>query len=135
MGIHDVWLFLAVGVLLNITPGPDMALIIARSTQQGTRAGIAAALGVAAGALYPSGKGRLAEWLSAGGSAARAPRASGAGGMPVLRRHDAVQNRRRRDRDAGACAGIVEEPAPAKALGHLHILARHFDSGSVGTIP
>jgi hypothetical protein len=23
MGIHDLWLFLAVGLLLNITPGPD----------------------------------------------------------------------------------------------------------------
>lgn len=45
MGIHDLWLFLMAGVLLNITPGPDMALIIARSTQQGTRAGIVAALG------------------------------------------------------------------------------------------
>jgi len=50
MGIHDLLLFLAAGLLLNITPGPDMALIIARSTQQGTRAGIAAALGIAAGA-------------------------------------------------------------------------------------
>ena len=52
MGIHDLWLFLAAGLLLNITPGPDMALIIARSTQQGTRAGIAAALGVGAGAFF-----------------------------------------------------------------------------------
>jgi threonine/homoserine/homoserine lactone efflux protein len=43
MGIHDLWLFLAVGLLLNITPGPDMVLIIARSTQRGTRAGITAA--------------------------------------------------------------------------------------------
>ena len=51
MGIHDLWLFLALGLLLNITPGPDMALIIARSTQRGTRAGIAAALGVATGAF------------------------------------------------------------------------------------
>ncbi len=51
MGIHDLWLFLAVGLLLNITPGPDMALIIARSTQRGTCAGITAALGVAAGAF------------------------------------------------------------------------------------
>jgi threonine/homoserine/homoserine lactone efflux protein len=50
MGIHDLWLFLAAGLLLNITPGPDMALIIARSTQQGTRAGMTAALGVGAGA-------------------------------------------------------------------------------------
>jgi RhtB (resistance to homoserine/threonine) family protein len=39
------------GVLLNITPGPDMALIVARSTRHGTRAGIAAALGVGVGAF------------------------------------------------------------------------------------
>lgn len=51
MGIHDVWLFLLAGLLLNITPGPDMALVIARSTQFGTRAGIAAALGIGAGAF------------------------------------------------------------------------------------
>jgi threonine/homoserine/homoserine lactone efflux protein len=51
MGIHDIWLFLVAGLLLNVTPGPDMALVIARSTQQGTRAGIAAALGVGAGAF------------------------------------------------------------------------------------
>jgi RhtB (resistance to homoserine/threonine) family protein len=51
MGIHDLWLFLIAGVLLNITPGPDMALIIARSTQRGTRAGIVAALGVGVGAF------------------------------------------------------------------------------------
>jgi threonine/homoserine/homoserine lactone efflux protein len=51
MGIHDLWLFIGAGLLLNITPGPDMALIIARSTQRGTRAGLAAALGVGAGAF------------------------------------------------------------------------------------
>jgi threonine/homoserine/homoserine lactone efflux protein len=51
MGIHDLWLFLVAGVLLNITPGPDMALIIARSTQYGTRSGIVAALGVGVGAF------------------------------------------------------------------------------------
>jgi len=49
MGIHGLWLFMLAGVLLNITPGPDMALIIARSTRYGTRAGIAAALGVGVG--------------------------------------------------------------------------------------
>ena len=52
MGIHDLGLFLLAGVLLNITPGPDMALIVARSTQQGTRAGIIAALGVGVGGLH-----------------------------------------------------------------------------------
>lgn len=52
MGIQDLWLFILAGVLLNITPGPDMALVIARSTQQGTRAGIVAALGIGCGALF-----------------------------------------------------------------------------------
>ena len=55
MGIHDLWLFVMAGLLLNVTPGPDMALIIARSTQHGTRAGIAAALGVGFGAFVHIG--------------------------------------------------------------------------------
>jgi RhtB (resistance to homoserine/threonine) family protein len=49
MGIHDLWLFVVAGMLLIMTPGPDMALIIARSTQQGTRAGMVTALGVGGG--------------------------------------------------------------------------------------
>jgi threonine/homoserine/homoserine lactone efflux protein len=49
MGIHDLWLFAIAGFLLNITPGPDMALILARSTQYGPRAGMVAALGIGAG--------------------------------------------------------------------------------------
>lgn len=52
MGIHDLWLFILAGALLNVTPGPDMALVIARSTQHGPRAGIAAALGVGVGTFF-----------------------------------------------------------------------------------
>lgn len=48
-GTHDLLLFVAAGVLLNITPGPDMLYIIARSSAQGARAGAAAALGIGAG--------------------------------------------------------------------------------------
>lgn len=48
-GVHDIWLFVASGLLLNITPGPDMLYIIARSTTRGVRAGVAAALGIGAG--------------------------------------------------------------------------------------
>jgi threonine/homoserine/homoserine lactone efflux protein len=51
MGIHDLWLFVVAGILLNVTPGPDMALVIARSTQLGTLAGMVAALGISAGLL------------------------------------------------------------------------------------
>lgn len=52
MGIHDLWLFILAGALLNVTPGPDMALVIARSTQHGPRAGIAAALGIGVGTFF-----------------------------------------------------------------------------------
>ncbi|MEQ1648398.1 MAG: LysE family translocator [Hyphomicrobiaceae bacterium] len=50
-GIQDLWLFVLSGFLLNVTPGPDMALVVARSATRGVKAGIAAALGVGVGAL------------------------------------------------------------------------------------
>ncbi|HLQ46165.1 MAG TPA: LysE family translocator, partial [Planctomycetaceae bacterium] len=50
-GTHDFLLFVAAGVLLNITPGPDMLYIIGRSSSQGWRAGAAAALGIGAGCV------------------------------------------------------------------------------------
>jgi threonine/homoserine/homoserine lactone efflux protein len=49
LGIHDLALFVLAGLLLNITPGPDMLYIIGRSTSQGWRAGAAATFGVSAG--------------------------------------------------------------------------------------
>ena len=48
-GIHDLPLFIASGLLLNIVPGPDSLLIVARSAGQGWRAGSAAALGIGTG--------------------------------------------------------------------------------------
>ena len=50
-GTHDFLLFVISGVLLNITPGPDMLYIIGRSTTQNWRAGAAAALGISAGCM------------------------------------------------------------------------------------
>jgi threonine/homoserine/homoserine lactone efflux protein len=49
LGITDLWLFVLAGLLLNITPGPDMAYIMGRSAQLGARAGGVAALGISAG--------------------------------------------------------------------------------------
>ena len=49
LGIHDFWLFVAAGLLLNITPGPDVAYIVARSAQLGWRGGAVAALAIGAG--------------------------------------------------------------------------------------
>ncbi len=47
----NLWLFLAAGIMLNLTPGADMLYVAARSTSQGTKAGIVSALGIAAGCL------------------------------------------------------------------------------------
>jgi len=51
-GIHDFGLFLAAGVLLNLTPGPDTAYILGRSIAQGREAGIASALGICVGSIF-----------------------------------------------------------------------------------
>src|SRR3954451_25056941 len=51
LGLHDLWLFILSGLLLNITPGPDTAYIVGRSVQMGWRGGAAAALGIGAGCL------------------------------------------------------------------------------------
>jgi threonine/homoserine/homoserine lactone efflux protein len=50
-GVHELWLFILSGLLLNVTPGPDAAYIIGRSLQLGWRGGAAAALGIGAGCL------------------------------------------------------------------------------------
>ena len=50
-GIHDLGLFIAAGLLLNITPGPDLAYIAARSAAGGFRDGAAAAFGIFGGGI------------------------------------------------------------------------------------
>ncbi len=47
--IQQLPLFVVAGLLLNITPGVDMALVLRCSAAQGFRAGAAAALGISAG--------------------------------------------------------------------------------------
>jgi threonine/homoserine/homoserine lactone efflux protein len=42
-------LFIAAGLLLNLTPGPDVLYIVNNALRRGTRAGLAAALGINAG--------------------------------------------------------------------------------------
>ena len=50
-GIHDLWLFVLSGLLLNMTPGADTLYIVGRATRQGRRAGAVAALGIGAGCI------------------------------------------------------------------------------------
>jgi threonine/homoserine/homoserine lactone efflux protein len=51
LGIHDLWLFVLSGLLLNITPGPDTLYIVGRSSTQGLSAGCVAALGIGTGIM------------------------------------------------------------------------------------
>lgn len=51
LGIHDLWLFIVSGLVLNITPGPDTAYIVGRSAQIGWRGGAVAAIGISSGCL------------------------------------------------------------------------------------
>ena len=48
-GVHDFALFVASGILLNLTPGADTLYIVTRATTLGRKAGAVAALGIAAG--------------------------------------------------------------------------------------
>jgi threonine/homoserine/homoserine lactone efflux protein len=43
---------MAAGLALNITPGPDMLYVAARSTSEGRAAGIVSSLGIATGTLF-----------------------------------------------------------------------------------
>jgi threonine/homoserine/homoserine lactone efflux protein len=51
LGIHDYWLFVASGILLNLVPGQDTLYILGSSIAQGRRIGVASALGISAGCV------------------------------------------------------------------------------------
>jgi threonine/homoserine/homoserine lactone efflux protein len=42
-------LFIAAGLLLNLTPGPDVLYIVSNALRSGARAGVVAGLGITAG--------------------------------------------------------------------------------------
>jgi threonine/homoserine/homoserine lactone efflux protein len=50
-GIHDFGVFLATGIVLNLTPGQDTFYILGRSIAQGRSAGVASVLGISTGGL------------------------------------------------------------------------------------
>ena len=51
MTTHSLILFVLAGLLLNVTPGPDVLYIVARAASQGRTAGFVSALGIGAGGL------------------------------------------------------------------------------------
>lgn len=56
---HTLLLFIAAGLLLNLTPGPDVLFVSANAMRAGVRAGAVAALGIAAGCLVHVGAAAL----------------------------------------------------------------------------
>jgi threonine/homoserine/homoserine lactone efflux protein len=50
-GIHNYWLFILSGILLNIVPGQDTLYIVGRSISQGRSAGFLSVLGISTGCL------------------------------------------------------------------------------------
>ena len=49
MPVDQLLLFMAAGVLLNLTPGPDVLYIVTHALRRGARAGMVVALGITAG--------------------------------------------------------------------------------------
>ena len=49
IGIDNLALFMAAGVLLNLTPGPDVLYIVSHALKSGWKTGAVAALGITAG--------------------------------------------------------------------------------------
>jgi RhtB (resistance to homoserine/threonine) family protein len=47
--LHQLLLFIGAGILLNLTPGPDVLYIVSNSLRSGAKAGVVAALGINAG--------------------------------------------------------------------------------------
>jgi len=57
--IHDLPLFMAAALLLNLTPGPDMLFVVGSSAARGRAAGVMAALGIGAGCMVHIGLAAL----------------------------------------------------------------------------
>lgn len=53
MDTHSLLLFIAAGLMLNLTPGPDVLYIVTHAMRSGARAGMVASLGIAAGCFVP----------------------------------------------------------------------------------
>jgi threonine/homoserine/homoserine lactone efflux protein len=58
-GIDNLGLFIMAGVLLNLTPGPDVLYIMTHALKSGWRAGAVAALGITAGCFVHAAAGAL----------------------------------------------------------------------------
>ncbi len=142
LGIHDFWLFVASGLLLNVTPGPDIAYIIGRSAQFGWRGGALAALGISAGCLVHvcAGAIGLSALLTASAAAFAAVKWLGAGYLLYLGLSLLLSRAPRADAPQGAAAASLSQIFwqgaltnvlnPKVALFFLAFLPQFVDAGA-----
>jgi threonine/homoserine/homoserine lactone efflux protein len=52
LDFQQLLIFMAAGVLLNLTPGPDVLFVVSHSLRGGVRQGMVAALGITAGCFF-----------------------------------------------------------------------------------
>jgi threonine/homoserine/homoserine lactone efflux protein len=107
--LQSLLLFVVAGLVLNLTPGPDLLYITARSLGQGWRAGAASAFGIAAGCLVHTAAAALgiSVLLRASPAAYEIIRLAGAGYLLWL----GVQALRARS-DAAGVAPLPPTPLP-----------------------
>jgi threonine/homoserine/homoserine lactone efflux protein len=141
-GIHAYPLFVLTAVLLNLTPGQDTLFILGRSLAGGTRAGIAAALGICVGSIGHTLLAALglSALLAASPWAFTCVRALGAayliylGGKLLFSRsagvHRAAQDGRAHVRSAFAQGIFTNLMNPKVALFFLALLPQFVDPAS-----
>src|SRR5215467_15043263 len=141
-GIHNFGLFLAAGLLLNLTPGPDTLYILGRSATQGREAGMASAFGISLGSIFHTCAAALglSAILAASAQAFTAIRLLGGAYLVFLglkmildrRRKLALpSNFRRRTRSAAFRQGVLTNVLnPKVALFFLAFLPQFIDPAS-----
>jgi len=114
-GIHDLGLFVLAGLLLNLTPGPDMAYIGARAAAGGFRDGVAATLGITAGCVVHTLAAALglSALIAASASAFTVIKWAGAAYLAYAGVRLILSSAR------GPSAANVERPRPARAAAIL----------------
>ena len=126
-GIHDLTLFVISGLLLNIMPGPDSLLIMARSATQGWRAGCAAALGIGACTMVHIGAAALGLSAVLATSATAFTVVKWVGAAYIVWCGIGMLRARLKTAEAGKPAGSAVPSAPlGQALPYRKIFAQGF---------
>ena len=146
-GIHDYWLFVLTGIVLNLTPGQDTFFIIGNSIAHGRRIGIASALGVCAGCVvhtFAAALG-LSAILQTSATAFLVVKLAGAAYLVYLGVRALLSRADLRVADAGATDGLRATAAfwrgvasnvlnPKVALFFLALLPQFIDTDSTARV-